>query len=282
MRRGHCHGARSRARWAAYGLALAVLVAALAVPASAPASANNCCFAISINVAGRYGVDYGDTASYARTGGYSSNWRWETREIADYSNGYLRSRQARVWVFFDESSDVKQYSLGSNGSSNATQQPVPCNPTYFNTFNVANGNTFIPTKASQLSLGSTPEGKPTITVGLGGSYARISANCATGEEGDHALEFNLDPWSYTIPGPRTTFLPSARRGDKFTPPASSGGTLTYSHAYGNPPGASPHSFTGSSTVSLRIVHFPKSKLPLRKKQLSQCTTTIRCHSSTHF
>jgi hypothetical protein len=281
VRRGYRQGARSRARWAAYGLALAVLVVALAVPASAPASANNCCFAISINVVGGYSVDYGDTANYSRTGGYSSNWRWETREIADYSNGYLHIRHARVSVFFNESSSVKQYSLGSNGSSNATQEPIPCNPAYFNTFNVANSNTFVPTKASRLSLGSTPEGKPTITVGLSGPYAQIRANCATGEEGDHALEFNLDPWSFTIPGPRKRFLPNARLGDKFTPPRFSGGTLTYSHPYGDPPGASPHSFTGSSTVSLRIVHFPKSKLRIREKQLSQCTTAIRCHSSTH-
>jgi hypothetical protein len=250
----------------------------LAVPASAVARAKNCCFAISINVHGTYTVDYGDTPNYSRTGSHSAEWFWETREIVDYSNGYLRIRQAKVAVEFSEGSSVKQLSLGSMGSSNATQEPVPCNPATFDTPFVPpnKGDAFIPTGASRLSLGSTA-GKPTITVGLGGPYAQIRANCDTGEEGDHAGVFNLDPWSYTIPGRPAKFFQIANQGDKFTPDSFSGGTLTYSHPYGGPPsGASPHSFTGTSAVSLRIIYFPKSKLPIRKKQLSQCTSGAHC------
>lgn len=220
-------------------------------------------------------MDYGDNAQYSRTGTAGMEWFWEVREIAGYSHGRLRSRRARVYVDFAEGWAVKQLSFGPHGSSDATQEPIPCNPSTFDT--KYRDDTFIPTRASNLSLDRTPGGKPTITVGLGSPYAQIEQNCPTGEEGDHALEFNLDPWSYTIPGPAIKFLQIASSGDKFAPPKFSGGTLTYSHPYGDPPGASPHSFTGSSTVSLRIVHFPKSKLPAREKQLKQCTTQSRCH-----
>lgn len=256
---------------------MAAAAVALAAPASAGARDKNCCFAVSVGVSGGYSVQYGTNSEHSRTGDYFVSWVWAARELASYKSGRLGNLGSRVTVQYAESSNISQLSLGPHGSSDATQEPVPCDKAQ--SFNTP-GAYFIDSTASQLSLGETPAGKPAITVGLDSPYEQVGPNCPTGEEGDHADKFNLNPWSYTIPGPATKFLRIANQGDTFTPPDFDRGTLTYSHPYGSPSGASPHAFTGTEAVSLRIVYFPKSKLRARKKQLKQCSNPTSCRP--HF
>lgn len=244
---------------------MAVALVALAAPPPAAARDKNCCFAVSVAVWGGYSVQYGTNPTHPYTGTYGANWTWATRELVSYKSGGLRDLGSKVGVEYGEVWDVSQHRFGTD----ATQDPVPCQETHFETVNRM-GIHFIDSAASRLSLGETPTGKSAINVGLGGPYAQVGPSCTLGEEGNHAGDFNLDPWSYTIPGPPVKFFRIANQGDRFRPPDFDGGTFTYSHPYEDAGVVSPHAFTGQSRVSVNIAYFPKSDLGKRKKQLEQC------------
>lgn len=242
---------------------MAVATVALAAPASAGARDRNCCFAVSVEVAGGYSVQYGSNPTHTHTGRYGAASGWATRELVSYKNGGLPDLGSKVSSYYQEFWNVNERRFGTD----ATQDPVPCDPID------PTGTFFIDSAASLLSLGETPAGKPAVNVGLGGPYDRIGGRlrCTYGEEGDHAGEFHHDPWTFAVPGPSAKFFRIASQGDKFRPPDYfSGGALSYSHPYEDAGQVAPHAFTGQSKVSVRINYFPRSHLDDRKKRLEQC------------
>lgn len=261
---------RGRARrfpaWASSLAITAIAALGLAAPAGAGAKTKNCCFATSVAVFGGYSTQYGSNPVHPYTGRYGASWTWATRELVAYKHGELRDLGSKVIVDYYEEWDVSKHRFGTD----ADQDPVPCEATSFTTPTNRMGLHFIDSAATRLGLSETPAGKPAIEVGLGGPYAQVGPNCTLGEEGDHAGEFNLDPWSFTVPGPPAKFLRTASRGDVFWPHDFNGGTLTYSHPYEDAGVVSPHAFTGQSTVSVRLKYFPKSDLDAQGKQLKRC------------
>jgi hypothetical protein len=262
--RGCRRGGGGRSRAAISGLSLMALLAlAMSIPTPAAGKDRNCCFSASVSVGGGYFVQYGSNPRHPYTGDYGASWAWDTRELVAYKNGELRDLGSKVAVAYIEYWDVNQHRFGTD----AEQVPVACSPATFLTPN--RGYSFVASDATRLSLGRSPAGRPAITVGLGAPYARIGpSNCTLGDEGDHAGEFSLDPWSYTVPGPALRFLRTANQGDNFLPSEFSGSA--YSHPYEDAGVVSPHAFTGQTNVVTRLKYFPESDLEERQKTLKNC------------